>query len=515
MFDIFKKFINRAGKKMVEMTAETVLAADTKTWLEDTITKWLDSKERKAQLDAEKYYAGDHDINYRERTVVGASGRLEPVKNVANNKILNNIYRHMVDQKRNFSFGKPFLITGDNDTAVTELRKFFDDHFFRIINILGECAQNGGKAGLYPYYDEDGEFCFEIFKGSELLPIWKDSLHTKLLFCVRYYEVEKQKTFGTETVEKVQVFTKEAIYNFNRSGGRLIPDTDNGDVTYYMSVDRVVEPETNRIEKLVYGWERVPIVFFRFNNEEQPLLSRCRSLQDAYNEIWSNFKNQMDEDPGQSILVLHNYDGEDLKEFRSRLAVHRTIKVRSVDGIDGRVETLKVEVNAENYELILKLLKKSIIEQCRGFDIKDDEVGGNANQMHISALYNDCELDANEIELEFKASLQQLLFFIFAHFANTGVGDFFGSRIVFRFDRDMIMDWQGDMQTLVQMAGVYPREYIYSQTPGVIDPRELLDMDEAEKKRNMEEYALPMPSKDEHDADDNNGDDDNKPTPGA
>lgn len=482
---------------MVEKTAETVLAADTKSWLENTLTSWIGSKERKEQLDAERYYIGDHDINYRERMVVGASGRLEPVHNVTNNKILNNIYRHIVDQKRNFSFGKPFLIAGDNDAAVDALRSIFDDHFFRIINILAEYAQNGGRAGLYPYYDEEGNFCFEIFKGSELLPIWKDSLHTKLLFCVRYYEVEKQKLFGTETVEKVQIFTKEAIYNFIRSGGKLIPDTDSGDVTHYMTLDRVVDAERNQVEKLVYGWDRVPIVFFRFNNKEQPLLSRCRSLQDAYNEIWSNFKNQMDEDPGQSIIVLHNYDGEDLKEFRSRLAVHRTIKVRSVDGIDGRVETLNVEVNAENYELILKLLKKSIIEQCRGFDIKDDEVGGNANQMHISALYNDCELDANEIELEFKASLQQLLFFVFAHFANTGVGDFFDSRIVFRFDRDMIMDWQGDMQTLVQMANVYPKEYIYSQTPGVIDPRELLKMDEAEKKKAMEEYSMPLPSHDE------------------
>lgn len=506
MFEGLKKFVNKVGKKMQDMTAETILASETKSWLEDTLTAWIDSKERKAQLDAERYYIGDQDINYRERKAIGASGRLEPVKNVANNRILNNVYRYMVDQKRNFSFGKPFIFYGKNDAMTDVFRKVFDDNFMRTINILAEKAQNGGKAALYPYYDEDGDFCFEIFKGSELLPIWKDSLHTKLHFCIRYYTVEKQKTFGSETVEKVQIFTKEAVYNYVRSSGKLIPDTDSGEVTHYMTVNRVVDPVTNQIERVAYGWDRVPIVFFRFNSEEQPLLCRCRSLQDAYNEVWSNFKNQMDEDPGSSILVLHNYDGEDLKEFRSRLAVHRTIKVRSVDGIDGRVETLKVEVNADNYELILRLLKKSIIEQCRGFDVKDDNVGGNANQMHISAMYNDCELDANEFELEFRSSLQQLLFFVRAHLANTGKGNYTEDDITFTFDRDMIQDWNSDMQTLVQMANVYPKRFIYEQTPGVGNPQRLIDMDEEAERKAMESYSLPIPQHDEHD----NGIDDDK-----
>ena len=506
MFDGLKKIINKVGRKMQDVTADSILASDTKKWLENTLTTWLNSKERRDQLEAERYYEGNHDINKRQRMVIGSSGRLEPIENVTNNRIQNNLYRHMVDQKRNFSFGKPFIINSKNMSAVDIVREVFDDNFMRIMNILGEKAQNGGKAALYPYYNEDGEFCFEIFKGSELLPIWRDSLHTRLQFCLRYYTTEKQKTFGTETVEKVQIFTKEACYNFIRSGGKLISDSD-GDVTHYMTEDRVVDPETNKIEKVVYGWDRVPIVFFRFNSLEQPLLNRCRSLQDAYNEIWSNFKNQMDEDPGQSILVLHNYDGEDLSEFRSKLAVHRAIKVRSVDGVDGDVKTLKVEVNANNYELILKLLKKSIIELCRGFDVKDDEVGGNANQMHISAMYNDCELDANEFEIEFRASLRQLMFFVSAHLANTGRGNVNVNEISFRFDRDMIQDWQGDMQTLTQAANVYPREWVYSQTPGVEDPRILMAMLEKEQRSELEQYSMPLPSHVEHG---NNGGSENK-----
>ncbi len=507
MFDIFKKLINRAGKKMVEMTAETILAADTKAWLENTLTQWIGSKERKEQLDAERYYLGDHDILKRKRTALDGSGRRIEVENLINNKLVDNLYRSMVDQKQNFSFGKPFLVESENEQAAEAVREIFNDDFMQLLTTVAQDAQNGGRAALYPYYNEDGEFCFEIFKGSELLPIWKDSRHTKLLFCLRYYVTEKQKVFGTETVEKVQLFTKDCCYNFIRSGGRLIPDTDAGDVTYYMTVDRVVDAAENKVEKLVYGWERVPLVFFRFSEEEKPLLNRCRSLQDGYNEIISNYKNILDEDPGQTIMVLKNLGGTKLSEFRENLAQYRAVKVQNVNGVEGGVDTLSVEINTENYEFILKLLKKQIVENCKGFDVKDDTVGGNANQMHITAMYNDIGLEAEKFEGFFRVALQQLLFFVTAHLANTGKGDFTAERFEISFERNIIQDWHADMATINSMFANFPAEYVYSITPGVKDPKALVEMKDAENKKAMEEFAMPMPSNDEHNANGGNNDD--------
>ena len=50
-------------------------------------------------LDGEKYYAGGHDILSRVRTVIGEDGELTEVKNLPNNKIVDNQYKKMVDQK--------------------------------------------------------------------------------------------------------------------------------------------------------------------------------------------------------------------------------------------------------------------------------------------------------------------------------------------------------------------------------------------------------------------------------
>ena len=87
-----------------------------------------------------------------------------------------------------------------------------------------------------------------------------------------------------------------------------------------------------------YNWERMPLVCFKANHRETPLLRRVKCLQDALNLMLSNFVNSMEEDVRNTVLVIHNYDGEDLGEFRRNLATYGAIKVRSYDGRDGSVE---------------------------------------------------------------------------------------------------------------------------------------------------------------------------------
>ena len=48
----------------------------------------------------------------------------------------------------------------------------------------------------------------------------------------------------------------------------------------------------------------------------------------------------MEEDPRNTILVLKNYDGENLGEFRQNLSTYGAVKVRTIDGAMGGVETL-------------------------------------------------------------------------------------------------------------------------------------------------------------------------------
>lgn len=68
-----------------------------------------------------------------------------------------------------------------------------------------------------------------------------------------------------------------------------------------------------------YNWPRIPLVPFRANRYETPLIKGAKSLQDAINTILSNFSDNMQEDTRNTILVLVNYDGENLGSFRQNL----------------------------------------------------------------------------------------------------------------------------------------------------------------------------------------------------
>ena len=88
----------------------------------------------------------------------------------------------------------------------------------------------------------------------------------------------------------------------------------------------------------------------------------------------------MEEDPRNTILVLKNYDGENLGEFRQNLSTYGAVKVRTIDGAMGGVETLSIQVNADNYKAIIDIFKKAVIENGMGYDAKDESKVGNPNQ---------------------------------------------------------------------------------------------------------------------------------------
>lgn len=75
----------------------------------------------------------------------------------------------------------------------------------------------------------------------------------------------------------------------------------------------------------------------------------------------SDFENNMQEDARNTILVLKNYDGTNLGEFRKNLATYGAVKVRYDGDTKGGVETLEITVNADNYKAIAAKLAECFI----------------------------------------------------------------------------------------------------------------------------------------------------------
>lgn len=426
-----------------------------------------------AMRDGERYYRGRHDILFRQRTAIGANGELEVVHNLPNNRIVDNQYKKMVDQKCNYLLGQPVSVQCDNDVYSEHLKTLFNRSFQRMLKLVGEDALNCGIGWLFLYYDNLGKLAFKRLSPLECIPEWHDAEHTELDALIRVYDVIAYKNNSRRIVHKVEIYAQRGISYFTLTdGGNLIPE-----VPYFQSYFVVGDT--------AYNWLKIPVIPFKYNAKEIPLISMVKSLQDGLNAIESDFQNVMQEDTRNTIIVLKNYDGENLGEFRRNLAVYGAVKVSSADGMDGDVTTLKIEVNADNYKAVLEIFKKAIIENAMGYDAKDDRLSGNPNQMNIQSMYSDIDLDANGMETEFQASFEKMLFFVNAHLANVGAGDFEGKTAEIIFNRDILISEGEVIENCAKSVGLLSTETIIANHPWVDDPQKELERVKAQQREEM------------------------------
>lgn len=462
----------------------------------DEIKHFVASKKRKRMLDGERYYAGKHDILNKRRTVIGADGKLEEVYNLPNNRIVDNQYKKMVDQKNNYLLGQPISVRCDNEEYTTLLSKHvFNKKFQRLIKAVGEDSLNCGIGWLFIHYDENGEITFKRLKPFEVIPGWKDAEHTVLDYAIRIYEVIVYEGKEKKVVKKVEVYDDKGINYFEFSSNGSLKPTE----PYFQNYFTVTNSEG--VEE-GFNWTKIPLVPFKYNNKEIPLIKMVKTLQDGLNTIESNFQNAMEEDTRNTILVLMNYDGTNLGEFRKNLAQYGAVKVRTVDGAGGDLKSLQIEVNSENYKAILEIFKKAIIENAMGYDAKDDRLAGNPNQMNIQSMYSDIDLDANGMETEYQASLEELLWFVNCHFSNVGLGDYEDEEVEIIFNRDIMISESEVIANCQASVGLLSDETIIANHPWIDDPQAELEKVKKQKQEEVNEYGdafKPVPNQEDID----------------
>lgn len=460
--------------RIIKEGAEQVLKPT--EFISREILRFKTSKEYKAMLNGYNYFEGRHDILRKQRTAIGEGGQTMVLTNLPNSRQVDNQYKKCVKQKVNYLVGKPFSIQTDNKIYSKALENVFDKRFFATMKNITKDAYNAGLGWLYVYYDEQGNLNFKRFRPWECIPGWTDADHTQLEYMIRFYNVDVFDGKKESKLTKVEYYTTQGIDYFNYYNGTLVPcepwHTD------YLTVGNVS-----------MNWERMPFIAFKYNDEEIPLICNCKSLQDGLNNIISNFQDNMEEDPRNTILVLVNYDGENLGEFRRNLATYGVVKVKSVDGVAGDLRTLQVEVNASNYKAIIDVFRKAIIENCMCYDAKDERMSGTPNQMNIQSMYNDIDLDASDTETEFQAALDELLWFIDVHFANTGTGDFSKENVDFIFNTDMPMDEGSTIENIQKSVGILSTETLIAQHPWVTDAEREMKRLEEEKQKQIDQYS--------------------------
>lgn len=441
--------------------------------IEKEIQKFKYSQKRKDMIVGQKYYFGEHDILFRKRLVIGEGGNLHEIYNIPNNKIVDNQYAKLADQKNNYLLSKPITFSCENKKYIEKLNKVLDKKFMKTLKNIGQDSINCGIAWLYIYYDENGNIKFKKFNPYEILPFWKDEEHTELDFIVRIYEVDVYEGETEKTIEKAEIYTKNGIQRFVIEAEKLVEDIESIYSSY------ITDSFGNKL-----NWNKIPIIAFKQNNDEIPLIKRVKTLQDALNTIRSDFMNNMQEDARNTILVIKNYDGTNLAEFRKNLSEYGAVKVKSIDGADGGIDTLKIDINSSNYQVIIDMLKKAIIENGRGFDAKDERMTNNPNQMNIKSMYSDIDLDASSMESEFQTSIEEVLWFVKNHIQNTYGNNFNDEYIDVIFNRDILINESEGISNCKNSLGIISDESIIEKHPWVVNAER--EMRRLRKEKNAE-----------------------------
>lgn len=454
-------------------------------FLEKEIQKWKQSPVRRDMILADRYYKGDHDIHHTPRSAINEKGELEPVKNLPDNRIVDNQYQKAVDQKKNYLLSKPFTLTTANDAYTEALKDLLDKKFMRSLKRVCGDSINGGIGYLYPYYNTEGRLCFKRFNNYEIIPFWADEEHTELDCFGRLYQLEGYEGETEKVYEFFELYSRNGIERYQLDGGHLIPDSMNPSGAHYLVEQN--DPDGKHVE-VPYNWERVPLIPFKRNAHEIPLIKCCKSLQDGINLMVSTFENNMCEDARNTILILVNYDGQNLGEFRKNLSQYGAVKVRNDgSGAGGDVRALTVEVNAENYKVILEIFKQALIENCKSYDAKDSRLTGDANQMHIQTIYQDIELDAQDMETEYQAAFEDLFWFVDQYLGNAGKGNFEDIEVDITFNRNVLVNETELIDNCMKSVGFLPTKLILQKHPWVDDVEEAMKLLEEEEQKKMEQ----------------------------
>jgi SPP1 family phage portal protein len=438
---------------------------------------WLSSYERAWMVIGERYYKADPDILKRKRWAIGENGEVIELKNAPNNRLVNNFAKKLVDQKVGYLLSKPMAIQTDIEQYQNVLSdEFFNENFQRMIQNLGKEAINKGRAWLHVYYDEQGQFKMKRIPSQQIIPLWKDTDHTELDAVIRVYWFVTYSGEQKKEVARVEYWDSTGIYRFVYEDDVFLPDIEFG---AYSTHFVVMNPDDGT--EMKFNWTKPPFICFKYNEEEQPLLKQLKTLIDDYDRQKSDNANALEESPSDGIIILKNYDGTDLGEFRRNLVTYKAVKVSE----DGGVDTINTEIQTEAFKVHLEQNRKDIFTFGGGVDTQNEDFGGDKSGVAMKFLYADLDNDCNIIETEFQWSLGQLLWFIDVHLANSGLGDFSNEKVTFIFNRDIIINETEVIENAQKSVGIISDETIRANHPWVNNPREEEERMEAQKEKEL------------------------------
>ncbi|WJY27464.1 phage portal protein [Sporosarcina trichiuri] len=455
----------RWHERMVDVITDMVdgVITDDEVMLQE-IQKWLNSDTRKNMLTGERYYLNQPDI---------LEDKVQPIDWKSNQKLTHDFVKKLVNQKIGYLLSKEPSFGTENEEFHDVLTDRFDRGLLKKIKNVGKEAINKGIAYLYPYISETGRLSFTKFPSEQIIPNWADNEHMEVLSFCRVYEETYYDGRQEKIRTKVEFYHENGIQFFLLEAGKLIPDVEAG-----------IEAPHFYIGDTGHNWEKIPLIHFKYNEEEQPLIDSIKELIDNYNLQASTNADLLADTPN-FIYKLVNYGGQDLAEFLSDLQKYRAVKTDE----NGDVDKLQADIRTEAVEKELDRNRNSIYEFGRGVDTRDVNLR-DASGVALRFRYSDLDMDCNILEAEFQSSIEHMLWFITHYYLMTEGQDFTEESVNVVFNRDIIISEPEAIESCEKSVGILDDKTIRENHPWYTDAvEERLKQQKAEEERAYAEYA--------------------------
>ncbi len=433
------------------LTREEILAEYVKDW-------FLSEKRREMGV-GRRYYFNQNDIKERKRFMIGGSGELIEDRSANNRRISHNFLRKLIDQKAQYLFGRDFSIVAQNEAFAKTLNGIFDPALRATMKNVCKEAVMKGVSWLFCTV-EDGKIRFRKLSSENIIPIEDRGKLTGVLWL---YQKEWYQGKQKEKKTFAEYWSEEGVETFLYENGKLIPDVFTEKRPHFL------------VNGSGYNLPSLPFISFPYNEEEVPLIHFIKDLIDDYDLLKSEDTNTLLDNPG-ALLVLKNYDGTDLGEFRKNLSRYKIVKVSDDGGIS--VERTPNATDAVLAHLLAD--RKDIYELGRGVDTQNEQLG-TASGVAMRFLYTDLDLDCSGIESQFKAGFSKMVDFIAFCLQIFGEGDFMGEKAEILLNRDMISNEGDAIEQCLQSQGLLSLKTVLSNHPWVTNIEEELKRLQEEK----------------------------------
>ena len=451
-------------QRILRLLAEQAPPSDREI-LADIVREFLSGEKRREMLTGQRYYENRGDILRRTHWQIGKDGRRIPDETQPASKIAHGFVRKLVDQKAQYLFGRPFTIRCENDAFSRLMARTFDQTMRARMRTLCKEAVNKG-IGWMQVWPENGEICFKLIPSEQLIPVWENGDQDRLQMVLRLIPVQQYSRGRMEKRLLVRCWDCDGVQDYFYHNGRMEPD---GEKQPHLTLDG---------KGMLL--DRLPFIPFRYNEEELPLIRFIKPLIDDYDLLKSEDSDNLGETSG-ALMVLTNYDGTDLGEFRENLARYRAVKVSDGGGLD----IMAHPVHTDSLLAHLQQDRKDLYEIGRGVDTQNESFG-TASGVAMKFLYADLDLDCAGIESAFAAGFEQMVYFVGLFAGLMGLGDFSDVSAEIILNRDIIISEGDAIDQCTASAGLLSKRTMLENHPWVISVEEELARLEQEKDANAQ-----------------------------